>query len=254
MTIDVTSALEDCLERLAQGENIQACLARYPEQAAELKPLLVAASRVERGTQLKPSAAFRARARNRLGTYMAAHPRSVQQPVLRIPRPAKRLSPLSRLSFGMSALLLAFTVTGTALAQSALPGTALYSWKLASEQVWRAFSTDPAGVDLALADRRIDEFLAVTGNAADQNIALDGYRQLLLSLAQFKDPSDQVRIETNLKQQQERVKNSGQPVVLPVVAPGSGGNAPQPLTVPKTKNPAPTAVPGLKIPSVLATP
>ena len=200
----MTVVLEECLERMAQGETMEACLARYPEQAAELKPLLAAANRLEKGAQLRPSAGFKARTRARLVSQMAAHPRGGKSPVRRLPV-------FSRLAFGLSALLLALAITATALAQSALPGETLYAWKLTSEQVWRAVSPDPAGVDLVLSERRLDEAVAVSGNANAQGVALDGYHKILTNLGHDKNPSDQVRIQAVLKTQQAKYRNAGLP-------------------------------------------
>ncbi len=41
-------ALNTCLELLAQGSTVEACLARYPELAAELKPMLLLALQTQR--------------------------------------------------------------------------------------------------------------------------------------------------------------------------------------------------------------
>ena len=51
--------------------------------------------------------------------------------------------------------------TTTAFAQTAMPGHALYGWKLGSEIVWRTVSADQVSVDLSLAERRTDEITTV---------------------------------------------------------------------------------------------
>ena len=126
MAADLATALEDCLERLAEGETLDACLARYPQHANELRACLGTAARLEKGSQLRPTPAFKAHARTRLTTHMAAHPRRLK---IRVPQ---RRSLFPRLASRMALGLITLAVTTTALAQSALPGSTLYSWNLSS--------------------------------------------------------------------------------------------------------------------------
>jgi hypothetical protein len=223
MSSNLDSILEDCLEHIAQGETLQACLSRYPEQAAALEPLLVAAGRLEEeGARVRPSAAFKARTRSRLYAHMDAHPRQRRQFGL------PHFSPMLRLMSALAAVLIACTVTGTALAQSALPGDLLYTWKLTSEQAWRSISPDPVGVDLARGDRRIDEAVAVSANADAQGIALHAYQSIVTDLEKYEDLSVRERISTGLKTQQDKLKNSG--LELPAVElPDSGVKNPSDL-------------------------
>ncbi len=59
--------LQECLDRLGRGETVAQCLARHPEQAAELRPALEAAWRLrEEGAALVPDDTFRQRTRQRL--------------------------------------------------------------------------------------------------------------------------------------------------------------------------------------------
>ncbi len=207
MISDSEFALEECLELLAQGETLQACLARYPEQAAELKPLLAAALRLQSaGEQVNPSLLFKSRTRAQLRAHMDAHahPRKLRQGFW-----FPRFSPAMRLMSGLAALLLACTITGTALAQAALPGDTLYSWKLTSEGAWRTLSPDPVGVDLARAERRIDEALAVSNNVDAQGVALHAYQNIVTDLGQYEDVSVKERISSGLQIQQEKLKKSG---------------------------------------------
>jgi hypothetical protein len=202
MITDLDSVLEECLDRLAEGETLQACLAYYPECAAELKPLLVAATQLKNHAQLRPSPLFKARARQQLYAHMDTHPR--RRPFL-----VTRVSPLFRLALGLAAVLLAFATTGVALAQFSLPGDMLYAWKLGSESAWRAVSPDPVGVDLDLGNRRIDEALAVSRNATAQGIALNGYQSVVNDLTRYTDSSVQERITAGLRIHQERLKDAG---------------------------------------------
>ncbi len=42
--MNLATILDDCLQRLQAGETIAGCLARYPDQAADLAPMLAAAA------------------------------------------------------------------------------------------------------------------------------------------------------------------------------------------------------------------
>lgn len=66
------------------------------------------------------------------------------------------------------------------MAQSALPGQPLYTWKLVSEQAWQSVSPDPVTTNLALAQRRIEEAVSVSGT--QRAIALQGYETVLAHL------------------------------------------------------------------------
>jgi hypothetical protein len=196
---DFDQILDDCLVQISNGvSTLDDCLARHPEHAARLRPILLTALRLGAGRTVVPSPALKARARARLTMYMQAHPRrkSTAFPVL-------------RLAFDMAALLLAFLVTGTALAQGALPGDALYDWKLISEQVWSAVAPDPLALDLALSERRVNEMLAVSGDADAYAAALAGYQEVLARLTARTDADSQARILFVLTSQQEALKSAG---------------------------------------------
>ena len=54
--------LNECLDRLMQGEDIESCLTRYPEHAAELEPLLKTALETRAVADIKPRPEFREQA------------------------------------------------------------------------------------------------------------------------------------------------------------------------------------------------
>lgn len=204
--MDFEQILEECLERLAGGETAETCLAKYPQHAAELRPLLTAAEKMGANVQVRPLPEFKMRTREQLIKHMQANPRQAAKPVM---------APLFRLGFGMATLLLAFFITGTALAQSALPGEALYPWKLASEQTWLYVAPDPLGAKLAIAERRIDEALVSSGKPAAMEIALRGYDNILADLESYTDLTDRKRIELALQIQDERLKLLEPPAIQP---------------------------------------
>ena len=163
-------ALEDCLVRMDQeGESFEDCLSRYPEFAAELKPLLLAAHQVRDARQPNASPKFKSKLRSDL----LAHAHSHQ------PQAGWRNTPTFRYAVSFAVLMLAMVTSGTALAQRALPGDILYSWKLGSESVWRSFQKNEVGVDLALVQRRLEELKAVKGHQELEVIGIQAYGNVL---------------------------------------------------------------------------
>ncbi len=160
-------ALEECLASIQLGEaTLEECLARYPELGPELRPLLLAAQKLKETSGARPSEQFKTRTRAMLGEQLRVRPR----------RPAwRRPQVMLRYAASLAVVALAFATTGFALAQGALPGGALYPWKLASEQIWRRVHFNTVYVDLELTQRRLDELIAVQNNAALAGNAVEAY-------------------------------------------------------------------------------
>ena len=198
---DFELALDDCVRELTKGSaTLEQCLARYPQHSAQLKSLLDAGVRLQRGRELHPSAAFKERTRSKLMDHAHAHPR----------RPGKNHAPvLLRMMVGIAALLILFLATGTAFAQGALPGGALYLWKLSSERAWRAFSPDPVNVDLQIADRRADELIVVYQDQGRQATALTGYHNALDRLEADNNAKSDTRILQTLDTHHDRLTKAG---------------------------------------------
>ena len=63
----IQEALDRCLEDISSGSaSVEECLARYPEYASDLRPLLRTAARLRKAEQVRPSRAFKSRLRNQL--------------------------------------------------------------------------------------------------------------------------------------------------------------------------------------------
>ena len=119
----------------------------------------------------------------------------------------KRVSPVFwRLTIALVSMLLAFILSGTVFAQSALPGDVFYDWKLGSENAWRIVSPDRLGTDLTLSNRRVHEVVALSGDEIRRTRALEDYQRLLI---RFQDANDQERILIVLRSQQEFLRNAG---------------------------------------------
>ncbi len=197
---DFDFVLDDCLARIASGtSSVDECLARHPEHAAQLRPLLQAAVRFDGAQDVKPSPIFRARARGQLTNYMKAHPR----------RRTRMGFPAWRMAVSWAVLIIALFATETAFAQGALPGQTLYPWKLYSEEIWRSVAPNPVAVDLVLADRRVAEMTAVAGNPAEESQAQSGYLEVLGRLKSESGTQNQALILQTLQSHQKKLSGAG---------------------------------------------
>ncbi len=149
---DFDEILSNCLAALERGEGLADILARYPQAASELKPLLEAADWLE-GQQaaVEPRPGFVRASRSRLIEKIEAEPVAaggwLEQIIAQL-RSALGGSWRVALQLSLAAVLLACLVlTGSEAAlasQGALPGEALYSLKLGLERVELLVTLDPA--------------------------------------------------------------------------------------------------------------
>ncbi|HEX5941299.1 MAG TPA: hypothetical protein VFY66_03425 [Anaerolineales bacterium] len=194
---DFETIFDESWSQIESGQStVDDVLARHPEYRAQLGPLLQAASKLASTKKMvTPSPAFRSRNRTQLNRYMQENPQM------------KRVSPVFwRLTITLVSMLLAFLVSGTVFAQSALPGDIFYDWKLGSENAWRMVSPDRLGTDLTLSNRRVNEVVALSGDEVRHTRALEDYQRLLI---RFKDAKDQERVLLVLQSQWEFLNNAG---------------------------------------------
>ena len=150
---DFEAILDDCLSHLREGASIEACLARYPEYAVELEPLLRIALRAQELKPVEPPSMTALAAGRRRFLQEAARLRQREA----LPRAGwlfTLLRPMprwvwARRSFAITALtvflLLALLGGGVVVASAnSLPGDPLYPIKRATEQVQLSFTFDPA--------------------------------------------------------------------------------------------------------------
>jgi hypothetical protein len=196
---DLELALEDCLQELATGKSsITRCLKRYPDLAAELRPMLEAALRLQQGRDLRPSRAFRDRTRAELAEQMASQSRGR----------SKKGHPITGFALTLLTVALAFGVS-TVYAQAALPGQSLYPWKLSSERAWRVASSDPLSFDLGLADRRTEELITVCHNHEPDADGITAYTEVLDRLTTETAASDGARVMRELQAHQQQLLQAG---------------------------------------------
>lgn len=129
------SILEICLARLNAGENLETVLADYPQQAAEMRPLLIAALKASRsGVPLRVPASAQIDSRTR---FLAEAQR----------RQTKPKGFLPRFNFAYAAIAIIIIIfagiygTGLASAET-VPGETLYPVKRVVEQAQLALTTD----------------------------------------------------------------------------------------------------------------
>jgi hypothetical protein len=199
MNNELETVLDICLNQIKDGESdIEECLALYPEQAAQLEPLLKAATKLSLAREIIPDPAYKARARAQLSVYMQQNPQR------------KRVSPIFwRVAIGVMTMLVLFLATGTSFAQQALPGDQLYEWKLTSENVWRMTSNDPLGVDITLSNRRVSELVVLSGDQMRRQRALENYEKLLIKFNATQNAKDRARILPVLRAQHESLTKAG---------------------------------------------
>lgn len=199
MNNDLETILDTCLYQIEEGESsIDECLARYPEHAAQLQPLLLAATKLARGREIMPDPSYRMRARSQLNVYMQQNPQR------------KRVSPIIwRFSIAFATVMMLFLASGTAFAQQALPGDALYNWKLTSEHIWRYTESDQLGYDITLSDRRMHELLVVSGDVARRDAAIQNYEKLLIKFRNAENAKDRARILPVLRAQHQALLEAG---------------------------------------------
>jgi hypothetical protein len=165
---ELSNILNECLERLlVKGESIEQCLHRYPEQAAELEPLLQTAVVAKRGAAIQPRAEFKARARYQF--------RSALQEATSRSRPS--LSWLPRwAAVATIALVLLLVGGGTVVAAgNSMPDNPLYPVKLAAEQVQLVLTPSQMGkarLCAELADRRVAEIVYMANKGDVQQVEL----------------------------------------------------------------------------------
>jgi hypothetical protein len=161
--------LSDCTERLLQGESVEQCLACYPEQAAELEPLLrVALAARKTSSAVEPRPEFKTRVRHEVQSQLRSKGRKAEPKGI----PALRWIPRWAAIAACVALVFVFAAGGTVAASSnSVPGDTLYPVKTATEEVQLKLTfsgTAKAKLQAKFAERRAWEMarLAEKGRTA----------------------------------------------------------------------------------------
>ena len=167
----------ECFERILQGESFDSCLARYPEHAAELEPLLRTAFgfTLRASSTLRPRPAFKHWSRVRLqGAQL--HPKQQQRP-----QKPGFFSWQRSWAVALTAILVVLLTGGGTVAASAdaMPDRPLYPVKLATEQVKLAFAfsdTSKAEVNAQLTGTRAEEIETMVRQGKTEQAAITAER------------------------------------------------------------------------------
>ncbi|MFC1903803.1 DUF5667 domain-containing protein [Chloroflexota bacterium] len=157
---ELDNILNECLERiLTRGETIEQCLASYPEQAAELEPLLQTFFFAKKAAEVKPRPEFRDRARYQLRV-------ALQEMAEKRERRFSFFSWQPRWATVVVAVLVFVLASGSTVAASgnSMPDGTLYPVKLATERVRLALTfsaLDKAELYARLADKRVTEIISM---------------------------------------------------------------------------------------------
>ena len=136
MNQELSDALNDCLDRLIQGESIQECLRQYPQHAHELEPLLqVAYATMRAADTVRPNPAAKAKNFQRFAQAVAEAETARQR------KPARgwsRWIPVARpILVGVTAIAVFVMGAGvaTAASSSSVPGEPLHWVKTTKESI-----------------------------------------------------------------------------------------------------------------------
>ena len=172
--------LDECLERLlAKGETMEQCLASYPEQAVELKPLLEVALATKRASAIQPRPEFRARARYQFHSAPQA---------MEAKRPFFGWLPGWATAAAIVLILLLAGGGTVAAAGNSMPDEPLYAVKIASEQVRLILTPSALGkaeLYANLADKRVVEivYVASKGDAKRVEVVTQRLNNYLTRIA-----------------------------------------------------------------------
>ncbi len=181
--------LNECLDRLlVKDATVEQCLASYPEQADELKPLLQIAMATRRTATIQPRPDFRARARYQFHAALQEIEGKRGRLFFRwLPQWAAVVTVV---------LVLLLAGSGTvAAASNSMPDEPLYQVKLTTEQVWLTLNFSDMGkarLNAVLADRRVAEIIYLAGKGDARRVEaitkrLEKYLAMMAMLASIPE-------------------------------------------------------------------
>ncbi len=154
MNLDFNAALDECLRQLRAGVELQTCLARYPQYARQLRPLLELAADLYAVAPPSPSPVARAAGRHRM---LDAFEKRAAQPVSKsaLSRYAEQIIAFLKgkeskdmklawkfTTVAIVAVLALTSVATVAASTGTLPGDALYPVKLTVQKARVALTFD----------------------------------------------------------------------------------------------------------------
>ena len=153
MREDLYTILDNCLKMMDQGSDLESCLARYPEYATELRPLLMASMEASSLAEIDIPLEVTRRSRSRLLNIAAEMREQKSSKKAFFVLPMRRMG---RLGFvALVTLLFLVGIGGTGLVQASsasLPGDRFYPVKLTWENIILKMAVSQSDRE-ALADR-----------------------------------------------------------------------------------------------------
>ncbi len=200
--------LDDCITRVTvNGESVESCLARYPDEAKELEPLLRIVTQTDGAYSYTPSAQAKAQGRERLHAEMRSlNAKDAAKPAW---NPLQIFGGMQRLAAASAAVLIVAVSSATTVAasQSTKPGDFLYPVKRTAENTRLALefsSEDKANLEINYAERRAGEIakLLESGDTAKVESAQKDLRSHLASAAKIagnlESGQSVAKVRTNL--------------------------------------------------------
>ncbi len=235
--------LDECLERmLTGGETAEQCLARYPQWAQELEPLLLASTFARKASSIKPRPEFRERARYQMRA-------ALQEMAEKRERRFSLFHWQPQWVTAVIAVVVLVVASGGTVAASgnSMPDGILYPVKLATERVRLTLTPSSLGKAeyyMEMADRRVAEIIVMANRGKSEHVEQVA-RRLNVYLAQAADLVAD--------------RNGGAGVVmapLPAAAPerAPSAEAVLPVPAPAAAPRAPTAEAALPAPAPAAIP
>ena len=190
MSMKIEDILAECIEDVKTGRcSVEDCLAKYPSVSKQLEPLLRLALEIREPPDVKPSTAFKVKARVQLMEQIQAMRGVTKWRGFRYSGQRKPI--LYKRRFNMVAIIVAIVLAVSALgggtvyaSQDSLPGDVWYPVKLGTEQVRLVLTTsDTAKVELCLtfANSRLEEMAALVEKEKPEkiSIAVNGYEEAM---------------------------------------------------------------------------
>jgi hypothetical protein len=255
---DFDNILDECLQRLVQGESIEACLSEYPEHAAELEPLLRTAADTLRAADIRPRHEFRQRASYEFQKAVREMPVKESRGFLGVFKPWM-------VTLIVVVVVLAAGSGTVAAASNSLPDSPLYAVKLATESVRLALTPSALGkaeLYTKFADERVEEILLMAdkGNSNMVDKATDRLNEQLIAVANLNvtgKTKEATFAGATLEEAQPSEAAEAAPKALMAPSPAPPSTTVPSVTPTTTSTPTPTAVPapdGSPPPAITAIP
>jgi len=176
-TESLYDALEICLQALEQGADVEACLARFPAQAEELRPILETALQARSVAVAEIPAAALRRGKARFLQTAAEMREQASAPATRRGWQLGRIFRLGLASLAVIFFLLVTGSTGAVLAAaSSLPGDSLYPLKRGWEAARLAVASpvSRAGLETEFQQERAREIQALYLMGRAEQVTFEG--------------------------------------------------------------------------------